>query len=177
MSKHNILHFNPNSLSKAMNAEAVIRHVKAKTYKYMAATSTKNWVSALPAIAKAHNSRPNRVTKLAPKFVNFQNARAVWERRYPHIAKDQALYPGTLTPAFQVGDRVRRVINRNLFTKGHTETFENEIFLIRRLIFGSVIRYKLEDLEGSVILGDFRKEHLILVSEPETEKNVEFRIS
>jgi hypothetical protein len=45
---------------------------------------------------------------------------------------------------FQFGDRVRKLINKNIFDKGFTQKFSDETYLISRAIYAGVPIYFLE---------------------------------
>ena len=66
------------------------------------------------------------------------------------------------TPKFKVNDRVRITKYKNIFSKGYTENWSREIFIIDSVLKTNPWTYKLKDLNGEKIIGSFYEKELLL---------------
>ena len=65
-------------------------------------------------------------------------------------------------PKFKVNDRVRITKYKNIFSKGYTENWSREIFIIDSVLKTNPWTYKLKDLNGEKIIGSFYEKELLL---------------
>ena len=64
---------------------------------------------------------------------------------------------------FKAGDRVRITKYKNIFSKGYTENWSKEIFVIDSVLKTNHWTYKIEDLlNGEKIIGSFYGKELLL---------------
>ena len=63
---------------------------------------------------------------------------------------------------FKVNDRVRITKYKNIFSKGYTENWSREIFIIDSVLKTNPWTYKLKDLNGEKIIGSFYEKELLL---------------
>ena len=73
--------------TKASVVERFNRTFKQRLYRYMTTYNTPNYLSALPALVDGYNASFHRSIGLAPREVNNDNAREVWERLYGDMKK------------------------------------------------------------------------------------------
>ena len=66
------------------------------------------------------------------------------------------------TPKFKASDRVRITKYKNIFSKGYTENWSREIFIIDSVLKTNPWTYKLKDLNGEKIIGSFYEKELLL---------------
>ena len=66
------------------------------------------------------------------------------------------------TPKFKVNDRVRITKYKNIFSKGYTENWSREIFIIDSVFKNNQWSYKIKDLNGEKIIGSFYEKELLL---------------
>ena len=59
------------------------------------------------------------------------------------------------TSKFKVDDRVRVTKYKNTFSKGYTENWSSEIFIINSALKTNPCTYKIKDLNGERIIGSF----------------------
>ena len=64
-------------------------------------------------------------------------------------------------PNFKVNDRVRITKYRNNFSKGYTENWSREIFIINSVLKTNPCTYKIKDLNGEKIIGSFDEKELV----------------
>ena len=65
-------------------------------------------------------------------------------------------------PQFKVSDRVRITNFRNSFSKGYTENWLREIFILNSVLKTNPWTYKIEDLNREKIKGNFYEKELLL---------------
>ena len=58
-------------------------------------------------------------------------------------------------PKFKVNDRVRITKYKNIFSKGYTENWSGEIFIINSVLKTNTWMYKIKDLNRVKITGSF----------------------
>ena len=74
------------------------------------------------------------------------------------------------TPKFNVGDYVRNVDKRNIFSKGYTSNWNRELFKVNEVLKTHPPTYKIEDINGEIIEGKYYEQEL-LKSEFDFESN------
>ena len=67
---------------------------------------------------------------------------------------------GNIDPKFKVGDRVRISKYKNIFPKGYTPNWSEEIFVIRKIKNTVPWTYIINDLNGEEIIGRFYEKEL-----------------
>ena len=65
-------------------------------------------------------------------------------------------------PKFKGNDRVRITMYKNIFSKGYTENWSREIFIMDSVLKTNPWTYKIEDLNGEKIIGSFYQKDLLL---------------
>ena len=65
-------------------------------------------------------------------------------------------------PKFKVNDRVRITNYKNTFSKGYTENWSRETFIINSVLKTNFWIYKTKDLNGEKIIGSFYERELLL---------------
>ena len=75
-------------------------------------------------------------------------------------------------PIFKVGDHVRISKYKNIFTKGYTQNWSEEIFAIKEIKNTVTWTYAVDDLNGEEIIGTFYEKELQKINQKEfrTEK-------
>ena len=140
-----IKHYSIRGRHKACVAERFIRTLKSRLEKYFWAKKTHRWIDVLDTFVANYNSTYHRSIKMAPDEVNESNRRQVFATLYPQI-KDNT------PPRLSKGDRVRILRQKNIFEKGYTRNWSEEIYVIVEAISeSSVDFYKIADLEGNIL--------------------------
>ena len=75
-------------------------------------------------------------------------------------------------PKLKVGDYVRNVDKRNIFSKGCTSNWNRELFKVNEVLKTQPPTYKIEDINGEIIEGKYYEQEL-LKSEFDFESNNE----
>ena len=74
------------------------------------------------------------------------------------------------TPKFKVGDYVRNVDKRNIFSKGYTSNWNRELFKVNEFLKTHSRTYKIGDINSEIIEGKYYEQDL-LKSEFDFESN------
>ena len=146
---YGINHYHTKSKTKwkAAMAERVIRTLKSRLEKYFYKNKTKNWIKFLPQLVKNYNNTPHRVIGMAPIRVTDQNSASVFKKMFG----DTNL---KTLPRLGIGDRVRILLDKNIFEKGYTKNWSDKIYVIKNVLQkAGVVWYKLEDLEHKELAG------------------------
>ena len=77
---------------------------------------------------------------------------------------------GYAQPKLKVGDYVRNVYKRNIFSKGYTSNWNRELFKVNEVLKTQPPTYKIEDINGEIIEGKYYEQEL-LKSEFDFESN------
>lgn len=145
--KYGMLMFYLRGPHKASIVERFIRTLKTRLERYFTETNSVRWVDILPKVSEALNNSYNRSIGMAPNEVTFKNSKKVYKRLYG------ARGPPALCK-FQVGDRVRLPLDKNIFGKGYSVNWTKEIYEISDKRFdGNLCYYFVRQLDGSEVPG------------------------
>ncbi len=101
-----VRHFSTAGDTKASVVERFNRTFKQRLYRYMTTYNTPSYLSTLPSLVHGYNaSFHRRSIDMAPREVDEDNAREVWERLYRSNKKKKK--KKKKKAAFKAGDRVR----------------------------------------------------------------------
>ena len=106
---------------KSVAAERFIRTLKNKLFKHMTAVSKNVYFDVLDDIVNKYNNTVHRTTKMKPIDVTFD---CYTEYNEDSNEKD---------PKFKIGDRVRISKYKNIFAKGYTQNWSEEIFVVSKI--------------------------------------------
>ena len=147
---------------KAMIAERFIRTLRKKIEENFILTDSTVWYNALDRIISEYNNHGHRylhgmspIDARKPENAHFVY-KCQFEKKYTE--KDRS-------PVYSVGDTVRISLVKQLFEKDSTASWSEEIFKIRELVFTDRVLYKLEDMTGEPLDGNFYPEQLQLTNQ------------
>ena len=93
--------------------------------------------------------------KMTPVKASLKmNEKAVWMNLYG----DEISEP--IKPMFSVGDKVRITKKKNIFEKGYTPRWSEELFTITQVQYTDPPTYKISDYNGEEIQGSFYEQEL-----------------
>ena len=124
-------------------AEKLIRTLKNKICKHMAAVSKNVYFDVLDDIADKYNNTVHRTIKMKPTDVTSDS--------YAEHNQDSNL----TKPKFKVGDHVRISKYKNIFAKGYTQNWSEEVFVVSKIKDTVLWTYVISDLNGEPIAGSF----------------------
>ena len=128
---------------KSVVAERFIRTLENKLYKHMTAISKNAYYDALDDIVKKYNNTWHSSIKMKPRDVKDNNINEYVEESNE---KD---------PKFNVGDRVRISKYKNIFAKGYTPNWSEEVFIVNKIKNTVPWTYEINDLNDEKIIGSF----------------------
>ena len=128
---------------KSVVTERFIRTLKNKIYKYMTAISKNVYFDVLDHIVDDSNNTYHKTIKMKPVDVGDDSFAEYNEESHE---KD---------PKFKVADHVKISKFKNVFAKGYTPNWSEEIFIIKNVKNTVLWAYVISDLSGEKIVGSF----------------------
>ena len=119
---------------KSVVAERFIRTLKIKIYKYMTLLSTNVNIDQLDDIVGEYNNTYHITIKMKPVDVK--------DNTYIDFKKEV----NDKDPKFKVGDHVRISKYKNIFAKGYTPNWSEEVFVIKKVKNTVPWTYVINDL-------------------------------
>ena len=159
LEKNNTEMYSIHNEGKSVFADRFIRTLKTKIFKYMTSKSKNMYIDKLDDIVNEYNNTYHRTIKMKP-------VDDVKDNTYIDFGKES----NDKDPKFQVGDHVRIWKCKNIFAKGYTPNWSEEIFVFSKIKNTIPLKYVINDLNGEEIIGTFYEKEL----QETTQK--EFRI-
>ena len=126
---------------KCVDAERFIRTIKNKIYKYMTSISKDVYIDKLDDTVDEYNNTYHRTIKM--KSIDVK------DNTYINIGKEA----NDKDPKLKVRDHVRISKYKNIFAKGYTPNWSEEIFVIKEIKNSIPWTYVINDLNGEEIIG------------------------
>ena len=145
---NNIEMYSKHNEGKSVVAERFVRTLKTKIYKYMTSISKNFYIDKLDDIVNECNNAYHRKIKMKPADVK--------DNAYIDCSKEV----NDKDPKFEVGDYVRISKYKNIFAKGYTPNWFEEVFVIKKVKNTVLWTYVINDLKGKVIIGTFYEKEL-----------------
>ena len=133
---------------KSFLAERFIRTLKNKIFKHMTATSKNCYVDVLDDIVNKYNNSVHKTIKMKPVDVTDDSFAECNEES------------NKKNPKFNVGDHVRISKYKDVFAKGYTPNWSEEIFIIKEVKDTVPWTYSISDINNEKILGSFYEKEL-----------------
>ena len=147
--------YSTNNEGKSVAAERFIRTLKSKIYKYMTSISKNVYINKLDYIVNEYNNTYHTTIKMKPIDVKDNT----------YINTDKKI--NNKDPKFKVGDCVRILKYKNIFAKGYTPNWSEEVFVIKKVKNTVPWTYVINDLNGEEIMGTFYVKELQKTSQEE----------
>ena len=123
--------------------------MKSRIQKYFIRYKTKRWIDILQNIVDDYNKTPHSAHGFAPQDVGSENRDTVYKKLYPSLNLRTVC-------KLSVGDKVRKILEKDIFEKGYQASWSEEIYIISKVKqFDGVCWYYLNDLEGHKQKGKF----------------------
>ena len=155
---NDIVMHSTNNEGKSVVAERFIRTLKSKIYKYMTSISKNVYTDKLDDIVNEYNNAYHTTIKMKPVDVK------------DNICINTNKETNDKDPKFKFGDHVRISKYKNIFAKGYTPNWSEEVFVIKKVKNTVPWTYVISDLNGEEIMGTFYEKEL------QTTSQEEFRI-
>ena len=134
---------------KSVVAKRFIRTLKNKIYKCMTWVSKNVYIDELDDIVNEYNNTSNRRTKMKPVDAKYNT--------YINFKKEI----NDKDPKFKVGDHVKISKYKNIFAKGYTSNWSEELFVIKKVENAFPWTYVISDPKSEELIGtSFEKELL-----------------
>ena len=133
---------------KSVAAERFIETLKNKIFKHIIAISKNVYFDVLDNILNKYNNTVHRSIKMKPIDVAFD------------FYAEYNEYSNKKDPKFKVDDRVRISKYKNIFAKGYTQNWSEEVFVIRRINNTVPWTYVITELNGEPLAGSFYEKEL-----------------
>ena len=140
---------------KSVTAERFIRTLKNKIFKPVTATSKNVYFNVLDDFVNKYNSTVYRTIKMKPTDVK--------DNRYIDSKKEV----NDKDPKFKAGDHVRISKYKNVFAKGYTPNWSEEVFIISKIKNTVPWTYVINDLNGEEITGALHEKELQKINQKE----------
>ena len=140
---NNIEMYSTYNEGKSVVPERFIRTLKSKIFKHMTVISKNVYFDVLDNIVDKYNNTVHRTIKMKPIDV-ADNSFA----EYNEDLNKKDL-------KFKVGDYVRISKYKNIFAKGYTPNWSEEVFLTSKIKNAFPWTYAINDLNGEEITGSF----------------------
>ena len=160
---NNIEVYSTHNEGKSVVAERFIRTLKNKIYKHMTAISKNVYFDVFNDIVDKYNNTYHRTIKMKPIDVKRDSF-----AKYNEESNEK-------DPKFKVGDHVRISKYKNIFAKGYTPNWSDEIFVVKKKKNTVPWTYVISDLNGEQIIGSFYGKELIDFYEKLIRKNIELK--
>ena len=132
LDNNDILMHSTYNKGKSVIAERFIKTLKSKIYKKMTTNDSKSYLPYLNKLVDQYNNTYHH--SIGKKTINAD---------YSALAENTE--SNSKAPKFQVNDRVRITMYKNIFSKGYTENWSGEIF-IDSVLKTNLWTYKTKDL-------------------------------
>ena len=134
---------------KSVVAERFIRTLKNKIFENMTAISKNDDFHVLDDIVDKYNNTVHETIKIKPIEVT--------DNYYAEYNEDPS---NKKDPKFKVGDNVRISKYKNIFAKGYTPNWSEEVFVVNKIKNTVPWTYTISDLNGEPITGSFYEKEL-----------------
>ena len=145
---YDIAMYSTNNEGKSVVAERFIRTLKGKIYKHMTSKSKNVYIDKLNDIVDKCNNTYHSTIKMKPIGGK--------DNTYININKET----NNKDPKFKVGDRVRISKYKNIFAKGYSPDWSEEVFVVKKVKNTVPWTYVINDLNGEEITGTFYEKEL-----------------
>ena len=157
LEKYNTQIYSTENEEKSSVVERWNRTIKSKMWKQFTIQGNTQYIDILPKILKQYNDTKNSSIKMTPTEASKKsNKGTVYFNLYGDMKQV------TSKPKFKVGDKVRiSKYKRNVFDKGYTPNWTEELFIIDKIQYTNPITYQLKDLNNEEIKGSFYEPELL----------------
>ena len=145
---NDIVMYSTHNEGKSAVAKRFIRTLKSKIYKHMTSISKNVYIDKLDDIVDEYNNKYHTTIKMKPIDVKDNT----------YINTDKEI--NNEDPKFKVGHHVRISKYKNIFAKGYTPNWSEEVFVIKKVKNTVPWTYVINDFNGEEITGTFYEKEL-----------------
>ena len=157
LDKNKITLYSTENEEKSSVCERWNRTIKSEMWKQFTVQGNTMYLDMLPKILKQYNNTKHSSIKMTPiEASKKKNEGLVYFNLYGDMETLKQ------KPKFKKGDKVRiSKYKRNVFDKGYTPNWTEEVFTVDKIQYTNPITYKLKDLRGEDIQGSFYELELL----------------
>ena len=157
--------FTSRNETKAAIVERFIKTIRTRIERNFRKIGRKDWLSFYQKFITAYNNGYHRGIKMAPAEVTPENQIQVFDNL---MSNDKPITMITPKFKFRVGDAVKLLDSKKLFSRAYTSTWTAEYFIIsKRYLRQNIPVYEIEDERGNEISGTFYSKELFKVKPQE----------
>ena len=145
LKENNIKMYSTYNEGKSVVAGRFIKTLKNKIFKHMTAVSKNVYFDVLDDIVNNYNYNNTFHRIIGMKLIDVKS-NSYAEYNFGFNEKD---------PKFKVGDHIRISKYKNIFPKGYTPNWPEEVFVISKFKNTVPLTYVISDLNGEEITGTF----------------------
>ena len=156
LDKKKIIHYHTfNNEIKSALVERWHRTLHNKMFRYFTYNNTLRYITVLPQLVNAYNSRWHRSLGVAPADVTRKNETVIREKQYgDYLRRQKKKY------RYQINDTVRVAKLKRAFQRGYEEGWQKEVFKVVDRYPTQPPTYKLSDLNDEILEGTFYEREL-----------------
>ena len=157
LKKDNITLYSTENEEKSSVCERWNRTIKTKMWKPFTIQGNTQYLDMSPKLVKQYNNTKHSSIKMTPTEASKKkNEGTVYFNLYGEINQSSS------KPKFRVGDKVRiSKYKRNVFDKGYTPNWTEEVLIIEKIQNTKPITYKLKDQNNEEIKGSFYEPEIL----------------
>ena len=157
LDKNKITLYSTENEEKSSVCERWNRTIKTKMWKQFTVQGNTQYLDMLPKLVKQYNNTKHSSIKMTPiEASKKKNEGTVYLNLYGNLEQVSS------KPKFKIGDKVRiSKYKRNVFDKGYTPNWTEEVFTVDKIQSTISVTYKLRDLRGEDIEGSFYEPELL----------------
>ena len=144
---NDIVMYSTHNEGKSVVDERFIRTLKSKIYKHMTSISKNVYIDILDDVVDEYNNTYHTTIKMKPIDAK--------DKTYINTNKEI----NNKDPKFKVGDRVRISKYKNIFAKGYTPNWSEEVFVIKKVKNTVPWTYVINNLTVKKLLEHFMKKN------------------
>lgn len=163
LKEYDIVLFHTYSKFKACVVERFNSTLLSRIYKHFTHTGEKKYYDIIDNLLFSYNNCIHRSIQMKPASVNKYNQMDAWMTLY----KDLHGKTWNCKPKFKINDTVRILKRKEIFEKGYTTRFSDDIYLIDSIVPGYPIMYRIKDFLNNVHSGMYYAEELSKVNDTE----------
>ena len=148
MQDNDIVMYSTHNQGKSVVTARFLKTLKNKIYKHMTSISKNVYIDELGDIVNEYNNTYHTTIKMKPIDVK--------DNMYTNTDKEV----NEKDPKFKGGDCVRISKYKNIFAKGYTPNWSDEVFVIKEVKNTVSWTYVINDLNGEKITGTFYEKEL-----------------
>jgi hypothetical protein len=139
---------------KACIVERFNRTLKEKMFRYFTYNNTKRYVDVLDDILNNYNNSYHRTIQMSPADVTEADVPRLWRLMFYQDSIEKAKFH------YSVGDYVLMKKKKNVFSKGYTQGWEKELYIVTHRFPKNPPKYKIRPLQGRPIVRAFYSQEI-----------------